>query len=57
MKTFIEIDSKAAALVFGGKDKATAKIVEFIAECIGSVAKMIWLAAKMKKALTAPGTL
>jgi hypothetical protein len=57
MNAFIEIDSKAAALVFGGKDEATAKIVEFIAECIGSVAKMIWLAAKMKRALTAPGTL
>ena len=57
MNAFIEIDSKAAVLVFGGKDEATAKIVEFIAECIGSVAKMIWLAAKMKRALTAPGTL
>ncbi len=57
MNTFIEIDSKAAALVFGGKDEATAKIVEFIAECIGSIAKMIWLAARMKKMFTSPGTL
>ena len=57
MNAFIEIDSKAAALVFGGKDEATAKVVEFIAECIGSVAKIIWMAARMKKALTAPGTL
>ena len=57
MNTFIEIDSKTAALVFGGKDEATAKVVEFIAECIGSVAKIIWLAARMEKALTAPGTL
>ena len=57
MNTFIEIDSKTAALVFGGKDEATANVVEFIAECIGSVAKIIWLAARMKKALTAPGTL
>jgi hypothetical protein len=57
MKTFIEIDSKAAALVFGGKDEATAKIVEFIAECIGSIAKMIWLASRMKKMFTSPGTL
>lgn len=57
MKTFIEIDSKAAALVFGGKDEATAKIVEFIAECIGSIAKMLWMASRMKKMITAPNTL
>lgn len=57
MNAFIEIDSKAAALVFGGKDEATAKVVEFIAECIGSIAKMIWLASRMKKMFTSPGTL
>ncbi|MBO5920124.1 MAG: hypothetical protein J6Q34_06510 [Bacteroidales bacterium] len=57
MNAFIEIDSKAAALVFGGKDEATAKVVEFIAECIGSIAKMIWLASRMKRMLTSPGTL
>ena len=57
MNAFIEIDSKAASLVFGGKDEATAKFVEFIAECIGSVAKMIWMATKMKRMFTSPGTL
>ena len=49
MNTLIEIDSKAASLVFGGKDEHTARLVEFIAECIGSIAKMIYMANKLRK--------
>lgn len=49
MNTFIEIDAKAASMVFGGKDEQTAQLVEFIAECIGSIAKMLYMANKLRK--------
>ena len=56
MNAYIEIDSKTAASVFGGKDETTAQVVEFIAECIGSVAKIIWIAANIKKMRNPAGT-
>lgn len=57
MNTMIEIDSKAASMVFGGKDEQTAQLVEFIAECIGSIAKMIYMANKLRKLLVNPAAL
>jgi hypothetical protein len=57
MNTMIEIDSKAASMVFGGKDEQTARLVEFIAECIGSIAKMIYMANKLRKMLVNPTVL
>ncbi|MBR5183931.1 MAG: hypothetical protein IKW15_05625 [Bacteroidales bacterium] len=57
MNTMIELDTMAASQIFGGKDEQTAQIVEFIAECIGSIAKMIYLANKLRKFITAPATL
>ena len=57
MNTMIEIDSKAASMVFGGKDEQTAQLVEFIAECIVSIAKMIYMANKLRKLLVNPAAL
>ena len=57
MNTMIEIDSKAASMVFGGKDEQTAQLVEFIAECIGSIAKMIYMANKLRKLLVNPAAM
>ena len=57
MNTMIEIDSKTASMVFGGKDEQTAQLVEFIAECIGSIAKMIYMANKLRKLLVNPAAL
>ena len=57
MNTMIEIDSKAASMVCGGKDEQTARLVEFIAECIGSIAKMIYMANKLRKMLVNPTAL
>ena len=54
MNAMIEIDSKAASKVFGGKNEQTAQLVEFIAECIGTVAKMIYMANKLRKMLVNP---
>ncbi len=49
MNTFIEIDKKTATLIFGGKNEQTAQLIEFIAECIGSFAKMLYMANKLRK--------
>ena len=49
METFIEIDARTASMIFGGKDEQTAQLVEFIAECIGAVAKMLFMANKLRK--------
>ena len=56
MHKLIEIEAKEAVAVFGGKDEATAALVSFIAECIGSIAKMIYLANKFRKMFTNPAT-
>ncbi len=57
MKNFMEIGTAEACSVFGGKDENTAKLVAFIAECIGSIAKMIYLANQFRKMLSAPAAL
>lgn len=54
METFVEINSCTAARIFGGKDKNTAKLVEFIAECIGSIAKAIYMINRFRKLFTNP---
>lgn len=57
MKNIYELGMAEACAVYGGKDKDTAKLVAFIAECIGSIAKMIYMANKFRKMFSAPATL
>lgn len=57
MGNFIEIDIRQASAVYGGKDKETAKLVEFIAECIGTIAKMIYMANQFRKMFLNPAAL
>ena len=57
MKNLHELEMAEACTICGGKDKETAKLVAFIAECIGSIAKMIYMANKFRKMLSAPATL
>ena len=52
MNNLIEIGFKEAAAIYGGKDKDVAKLVEFIAECIGSICKMIYMANQLRKMMT-----
>ena len=40
----IEIDNSTAIAVFGGRDENVAKIVYYIAKCIGAFAKPLYLA-------------
>ncbi len=54
MNGFVEIGIKEASLVMGGKDEQTAQLVAFIAECIGTIARMIYLANKFRKMFTNP---
>ncbi len=57
MENLYELEMAEACTICGGKDKETAKLVAFIAECIGSIAKMIYMANKFRKMLSAPATL
>lgn len=52
MNNLIEIGLKEAASIYGGKDKEVARLVEFIAECIGSLCKMIYMANQFRKLMT-----
>lgn len=54
MDSFVEIGTICASNVFGGKNKQTAELVEFIAEVIGSIAKAIFMIGRFKKLLTNP---
>ena len=56
MNRMIELEICEAAAICGGKNEETAQLVSFIAECIGSIAKMIYLANQMRKMLIAPTT-
>lgn len=49
MGNLIELDICEASLIYGGKNEHTAKLVEFIAECIGSLAKAIYTAYHLKR--------
>lgn len=55
MGNLIELDIYSASLIYGGKNKETAKLVEFVAECIGSLAKAIYMAFQFKKMFMSPG--
>ena len=57
MDSFVEIGTVCASSVFGGKDRQTAELVEFIAELIGSIAKAIYMIGKFRKLLTNPAAL
>lgn len=57
MDSFVEIGTVCASSVFGGKDKHTADLVEFIAELIGSIAKAIYMIGRFRKLLTNPAAL
>ena len=52
-----EMDMPEACAVYGGRNKETAQLVAFIAECIGTIAKMIYMANKFRKMFSAPATL
>lgn len=54
MKTFVELQMNEASSVMGGRDEQTAQLVAFIAECIGSIAKMIYVANQFRKMLLTP---
>lgn len=56
MNRMVELEICEAAAICGGKNEETAQLVSFIAECIGSIAKMIYLANQMRKMLIAPAT-
>ncbi len=57
MKNLIALQTYEAVSVFGGKDEETAKLVAFIAECIGSIAKMIYLANQFRKMFLNPAAI
>ncbi len=54
MKTLVEIQMNEASSIMGGRDEQTAEVVAFIAECIGTIAKMIYMANQFRKMLLAP---
>lgn len=54
MKSLVEMNRLEASAVVGGKDPEVAQLVEFIAECIGSFAKMIYMANRFRKLLLSP---
>ncbi len=57
MNRLIELEMVEATAVLGGKDEDTAKLVAFIAECIGTIAKMIYMANNLRKMLTNPAAM
>ncbi|MBQ2133662.1 MAG: hypothetical protein II202_06180 [Bacteroidales bacterium] len=57
MKTFVELQMNEASSVMGGRDEQTAQLVAFIAECIGSIAKMIYVANQFRKMLFTPSAM
>ncbi len=57
MESFVEIGTVCASEIFGGKNKETAQLVEFIAELIGSIAKAIYMMNRFRKLLTNPAAL
>ena len=46
IKGFIEADRAECMAVYGGKNEGIAHIVEFVAQCVGAFAKLIYLTAK-----------
>lgn len=42
MKNYTELSEEKCALIFGGKDETTSKIVHEIARIIGSVARTLY---------------
>ena len=57
MKTLVELQMNEASMVIGGRNEQTAEVVAFIAECIGSIAKMIYVANQFRKMFLAPTTM
>ena len=57
MKTFVELQMNEASSVMGGRDEQTAQLVAFISECIGSIAKMIYVANQFRKMLFTPSAM
>ena len=57
MKNFTELQINEATAIFGGKNEETAMIVSFIAECIGTIAKMVYMANSLRKMLTNPASM
>ena len=57
MDKMTEIQICEASSVYGGKNAETAELVTFIAECIGSIAKMIYLANQFRKMFINPAAM
>lgn len=46
MNALIEISANESSRIFGGRSEEIANVVEFAAQCIGALAKIIYLTAK-----------
>ena len=46
MNGFIEIGPAECMAIYGGRNEGVASIVEFVAQCIGAFAKLMYLTAK-----------
>lgn len=57
MKNLVELQMSEASSIMGGRDEQTAQLVAFIAECIGSIAKMIYMANQFRKMLLTPNAM
>ena len=57
MKTLVELQMNEASSIMGGCDEQTAEVVAFIAECVGAIAKMIYVANQFRKMFIAPNVM
>jgi|GEM_PF-2297400 len=46
MNGLVEISAAESTLIYGGRDEEVAKVVEFVAQCVGALAKILYLTAK-----------
>lgn len=46
MNGFVEISLSECCTVYGGRNENVAKVVEFVAQCIGAFAKLLYLTSK-----------
>lgn len=46
MGGLVELTVEESVTVYGGRNESVARVVEFVAQCIGAFAKMMYLTAK-----------
>lgn len=46
MARLVEISAVECRYICGGRNESVAKVVEFVAQCLGAFAKMLYLTAK-----------